>query len=223
MKFNIGVLTLAATITAIAGVPATAGGQQRREAEVERSQNVRATTTLRSRITATEKRIAAARRSRAITPTRATALRRQIAGIHASLSHLSRQQGFVSAAELASYNRALGVIDGVLDDRGVPRSYGNDMLIGSNVAGADEERRFDCQNAPIAIAIPGDKLDAALDQLSRTTRCPISGTRLAIGKRSRPVVGTMTPTQALQAMLDGTGLQMQAIRQGFQVIPLTRR
>ncbi len=220
MKFNTSMLTLAATIAAVVGAPAPAVAQQR-GTQAQRSGNVRATTSLRARIDATEARIATAQRSRAITANRAANLRRQLAQTRASMTRLSRQQGFVSAAELASYNQTLGAIDAALDDRGVPRSYGNDMLAGPN--GRNEERRFNCQNDPIDIAIPGDRLEDALDGLSRTTQCPISGTRLARGKRSRPVVGRMTPMRALQAMLNGTGLQVQEIRQGFQVIPLPRR
>ncbi|MBD8735375.1 STN domain-containing protein [Sphingomonas sp. CFBP 13706] len=81
-----------------------------------------------------------------------------------------------------------------------------------------EGLRYDCRNEPVAIAIPGDRLDRALNQLRLTTRCPISGTKLAKGRRSKPVVGTMVPEQALQAMLNGTGLQMRSIKGGFEVV-----
>lgn len=94
------------------------------------------------------------------------------------------------------------------------------------VAGSDaaaQGTRFNCQNEPVAIEIPGDRLDKALAQLEMATRCPISGTRLARGKRSRPLVGTMVPEEAVQAMLNGTGLQSRRIRGGFQVVRLPRR
>lgn len=83
--------------------------------------------------------------------------------------------------------------------------------------------RYDCQNEPVAIEIPGDRLDRALAQLRIATRCPISGTKLAKGKRSRPLVGTMVPEEALQAMLNGTGLQARRLKGGFQVVRLPRR
>lgn len=97
---------------------------------------------------------------------------------------------------------------------------------GFAVTGANANARnfqYDCQNEPVAIAIPGDRLDRALDQLRLTTRCPISGTKLARGKRSKPVVGTMVPEEALQQMLSGTGLQMRSIKGGFQIVRMPRR
>jgi hypothetical protein len=101
-------------------------------------------------------------------------------------------------------------------------------LIAASLAGtatvADaQELQYDCQNTPIAIAIPGDRLDAALKKLRLVTRCPISGTQLAKGKRSKPVVGTMVPAEALQAMLSGTGLEGNAIKGGFEITRLPRR
>ncbi|WP_454281021.1 hypothetical protein [Sphingomonas sp. Marseille-Q8236] len=45
------------------------------------------------------------------------------------MTRLNKQQGFVSAAELASYNRSLGEVDVALDGYGVPRGYGNDGLV----------------------------------------------------------------------------------------------
>ncbi|QWM99324.1 hypothetical protein DGN21_08300 [Xanthomonas sp. MLO165] len=140
----------------------------------------------------------------------------------ASMDRLSRQQGFVSAGELASYNRTLSAIDVELDRHGAARSYGNDALVASDSKDQAQSFRYDCQNEPVAIAIPGDQLDHALDQLRLTTHCPISGTDLARGKRSQPVVGTMTPTAALQAMLNGTGLQMRSIKGSFEVLRLPR-
>lgn len=78
------------------------------------------------------------------------------------------------------------------------------------------------QNVPVRIDIPGDRLDRALAQLRVATRCLISGTRLARGKRSKPLVGTMAPASALQAMLNGTGLKFQRIKGGFQVVRARR-
>lgn len=82
--------------------------------------------------------------------------------------------------------------------------------------------RYACVNEPVRIEIPGDRLDRALKQLRLQTRCPISGTALARGKRSKPVVGMMTPEQALQTMLNGTGLEGNPIKQGFEITRLPR-
>lgn len=214
---------LAATFgLSIVTAPAVAMPLQQHGTQAERASNDSAAADLRARIGTTEKRITEAENGGKITPTRAAALRRQLAQTQASMIRLSRQQGFVSAAELASYNRTLGAIDIELDRRGVARSYGNDMLVASDTGRNDRDFKYDCENLAVQIAIPGDRLERSLDQLRLTTRCPISGTELARGKRSQPVVGTMTPTAALQAMLNGTGLQMRSIKGGFQVVRLPR-
>ena len=96
-------------------------------------------------------------------------------------------------------------------------------LLLSGTSASAQGFKYACVNEPVAVAIPGDRLERALDQLRLTTRCPISGTKLARGKRSKPVVGTMVPEAALQEMLNGTGLQMRAIKGGFQIIRLPRR
>ncbi len=96
-------------------------------------------------------------------------------------------------------------------------------LAGSTSVADAQGLQYDCQNTPISIAIPGDRLDAALKKLRLVTRCPISGTHLAKGKRSKPVVGTMVPAEALQAMLSGTGLQGNAIKGGFEISRLPHR
>ncbi|KAB0523737.1 hypothetical protein FHR59_001705 [Xanthomonas arboricola] len=208
---------LAVVTTSTAAVAAQQYGTQ-----PQRESNDRATADLRTRIGATGERIEEALRGGAITSVRATTLQRQVEQTQASMDRLSRQQGFVSAGELASYNRTLSAIDVELDRHGAARSYGNDALVASDSKDQAQSFRYDCQNEPVAIAIPGDQLDHALDQLRLTTHCPISGTDLARGKRSQPVVGTMTPTAALQAMLNGTGLQMRSIKGGFEVLRLPR-
>jgi hypothetical protein len=85
-------------------------------------------TALHTRIDATQARIESARITHKIARARATTLQRQIAQTRQSMTRLGKQQGFVSAAELASYNRTLGTIDTELDRRDVERSYGKDML-----------------------------------------------------------------------------------------------
>ncbi|KQN16258.1 hypothetical protein QP178_05970 [Sphingomonas aurantiaca] len=96
--------------------------------QAQRAENMQAATALHTRIDATQARIENARRTHKIARARATALNRQIAQTRQSMTRLGKQQGFVSAAELASYNRTLGTIESELDQRGVARSYGKDML-----------------------------------------------------------------------------------------------
>ncbi len=81
-----------------------------------------------------------------------------------------------------------------------------------------QDFQYDCQNESVRISIPGGHLVNSLEKLRAVTRCPISGTRLAKGKRSRPVTGNMVPEQALRAMLRGTGLKEKQIRGGFQIV-----
>lgn len=96
-------------------------------------------------------------------------------------------------------------------------------LLATAATGASAQGlQYNCQNEPVKIEIPGDRLDNALKQLRLATRCPISGTKLARGKRSKPVVGMMTPEEALQTMLNGTGLQGNTIKQGFEITRLPR-
>ncbi len=96
--------------------------------QAQRAENMQAATALHTRIDATQARIENARRTHKIARARATALNGQIAQTRQSMTRLGKQQGFVSAAELASYNRTLGTIESELDQRGVARSYGKDML-----------------------------------------------------------------------------------------------
>ncbi len=96
--------------------------------QAQQTENMRAIKALGARITATEARVRAAQATRKITHARAVALQRRIGQSRQSMTQLGKQQGFVSAAELASYNRTLGTIDAELDGRGVARSFGNDML-----------------------------------------------------------------------------------------------
>ncbi|WP_149682425.1 STN domain-containing protein [Sphingomonas carotinifaciens] len=92
-------------------------------------------------------------------------------------------------------------------------------ILAVTTSGANaQEFKYNCQNEPIAIAIPGDRLDRSIEKLRLATRCPISGTKLARGKRSKPVVGTMVPEEALQAMLNGTGLESRPIKGGFEIV-----
>ncbi|RZL29282.1 MAG: hypothetical protein EOP64_01650 [Sphingomonas sp.] len=97
------------------------------------------------------------------------------------------------------------------------------VVLATAATGASaQDFQYNCQNEPVKIEIPGGRLDNALKQLRLATRCPISGTTLARGKRSKPVVGMMTPEQALQTMLNGTGLQGNPIKQGLEITRLPR-
>lgn len=112
----------AMTTGSIAAVP------QAQDVKAARAENIRATDTLKARISTAQARIAQGQRSGKVTRTRAGRLNSQISQLQASMTSLNSKQGFVSAGELASYNRTLDAIDVELDRRGVDRSYGNDAL-----------------------------------------------------------------------------------------------
>lgn len=158
MSFRKATFPILAVLTVIAGSQAPALAQ-REGTSAQRADNVRAANALRARIGTTDARITTAQRSGKITPTRATALRRQVSRTQASMTRLSRQQGFVSAAEMASYERTLAAIDVELDRRGVERSYGNDML---PAAPRPEEHSFGNDMLPSAEMIAFQKVDARL-------------------------------------------------------------
>ncbi|RYF12838.1 MAG: hypothetical protein EOO77_16815 [Oxalobacteraceae bacterium] len=96
------------------------------------------------------------------------------------------------------------------------------MLTTISTGASAQGFEYDCQNKPVKIEIPGGRLDGALKQLRLATRCAISGTKLARGKRSKPLVGMMTPEQALQAMLNGTGLEGNSIKGGLEITRIPR-
>lgn len=127
MKLNMILPAIALSVGAmtIGSTPSVAQAQSR---QVARAENTRATNALKARIPLAQDRIAAGQRSGKVTRARAGQLTGQVSQLQASMTRLNRQQGFVSAAELASYNRTLDAIDTELDRRGVERSYGNDAL-----------------------------------------------------------------------------------------------
>lgn len=127
MKLHTLLPTIALSISAMT-IASSSAVAQTRNSQAARAQNTRATDKLEARIPLAQDRISAGRRSGKLTRARAGQLNGQISQLQASMTRLNRKQGFVSAAELASYNRTLEAIDAELDRRGVERSYGNDAL-----------------------------------------------------------------------------------------------
>ncbi len=127
MKLNTFLPAIALSAGAMT-IVSTAAVAQAQDMQAARARNVRATDTLKARIPLARDRIATGRRSGKVTRARAGQLDGQVSQVQASMTRLSRRQGFVSDAELASYNRTLDAIDVELDRRGVDRSYGNDAL-----------------------------------------------------------------------------------------------
>lgn len=128
MKLTYFLPAMALSIGALASVPTTVAAQAQ-DMQAARADNVRDTDALRARISTVQARIDEGVSSRKVTRKQARQLARKVTGLQSGMLRLNRQQGFVSAAELASYTRTLGEVDVALDGYGVPRSYGNDGLI----------------------------------------------------------------------------------------------
>lgn len=92
------------------------------------------------------------------------------------------------------------------------------VVLGAAIGPASAQQSpFDCGNDPVRVDIPSLPLDRALARLSNVTHCPISGIDKARGRRSKAVHGTLAPELALRAMVRGTGLDGESIKQGLTV------
>lgn len=131
MKLNTLPFVIVLTISEVVSVPIAAAAQVQ-DMHAARTENGRERDALRTRVKTVQARVAEGRRSDKVTRTQAGRLNRQLSQLKASMTKLNRKQGFVSAAELASYNRALGEMDVALDGYGVPRGYGKDGLMTTN-------------------------------------------------------------------------------------------
>lgn len=130
MKFNIALSAILLSMGAMATV-STAAAAQAHGVQAARAHNGHEADALKTRIATVQARIAEGRRSGKVSRVRASRLDRQVVQVRMGMTRLNREQGFVSAAELATYNRTLGRVDVALDSYGVPRGYGNDGLVAS--------------------------------------------------------------------------------------------
>lgn len=83
----------------------------------------------KTRVATVQARIAEGRRSGKVSRVQASRLDRQVAQVRMNMIRMNSKQDFVSAAELATYNRSLGRVDIALDGHGVPSGYDNDGLV----------------------------------------------------------------------------------------------
>lgn len=126
-------LLLPIALLAIAtSLPATATAQARGN-QTYRPSNQQATRDMRSRMAAAIERVRVTQQHGAISPARSAALREQIALARRQMAGFERQQGFVSAAELASYDRLLVAIDAALGVGATKRRHGSDALPSAEV------------------------------------------------------------------------------------------
>lgn len=126
-------LFAAATVLAVIAVPTGGAMAQQRGTQAQRAQNAQATADMRSRLAAADDRIVAHQRRGKVPPARAAEMRRDLTKARQDLERFNRQQGFVSAAQLASYGRMVVAIDDELGKRANERSYGNDALPSAEV------------------------------------------------------------------------------------------
>lgn len=106
-------------------VPASA---QQQPVRPYRPNNTQATIDMQSRLSAAIDRVRVAEQHRTITPARSTALRRQLVSAQRDMARFKRRQGFVSAAQLATYGRLVESVDAELGAGPRTLSYGNDGL-----------------------------------------------------------------------------------------------
>lgn len=80
-----------------------------------------------------------------------------------------------------------------------------------------QSQTYECVNETLPINISRQPLEAALEALSQQTRCPISVETDIVGLIGNPVSGRFTPHEALEALIDNTGLTGEPVRQGLMV------
>jgi len=76
---------------------------------------------------------------------------------------------------------------------------------------------FNCQNDPQRVQIGAQPMRAAISDLSKQTRCPISIDAQIGGIYGHAVKGTVTPLAAAVALVRGTGLEVMLIKQGIGI------
>lgn len=109
-------LSAVAIVTlSVAAVPVAASAQSSYQGtRADRADNADERADLNDRMDDLDERIGGAQANRDITRTRASALRRKLSMTRQSYRRVTRAQGFVSAAESATYNRTLDSIDAEL-------------------------------------------------------------------------------------------------------------
>lgn len=132
MKIRITLLSALAVLASAPTLTAPATAQQP-AVRPYRPNNAQATADMRSRLAAAIDRVRVMQQHGKLTPARSAALQRQIARAQSDMAQLKRRQGFVSAAQLATYGRLVEGVDAELSASANGRSYGNDALPSAEV------------------------------------------------------------------------------------------
>ncbi len=140
----------ASALLAIAAAMPVAATAQVRGNQAYRPDNAQATKDMRSRLAAAIDRVRVTEEHGKLSAARSAALRRQLVQAQRGMTRFERQQGFVSAAELASYDRLVVGIDAELGQAAGSRSYGNDALPSAEVTAFQRvDKRLRYRNARI--------------------------------------------------------------------------
>ncbi|WP_028964953.1 hypothetical protein [Sphingomonas phyllosphaerae] len=132
MTFHKLLLPVTALLAIVTGTASPAVAQFR-DNQAYRPSNAQQTKDMRSRLAAAIDRVRVTEQHGKLSPARSAALRNQLMQAQRQMVGFERQQGFVSAAELASYDRLVVGIDAELGDVSGRRSYGNDALPSAEV------------------------------------------------------------------------------------------
>lgn len=132
MRFNKLMLPALVTMSLASAMPSLAEAQQR-GSQAQRAENTQATVNMRMRLDAAIERIHVTEQHGKISPVRSAAVRQQLVQAQREMERLRRQQGFISAAELASYDRMVVAVDAELGAGARAHSYGNDALPSAEV------------------------------------------------------------------------------------------
>lgn len=164
-----------ATLAFASTVPTGAVAQQR-GTQAYRPSNAQARVDMRSRIAAAIDRVRVTEQHGKLTPTRSAELQRQLVQAQREMASLSRRQGFVSAAELAGYDRLIVGIDAEMGDNAGVRSYGNDALPSAEVTAFQRaDARLHYRNARIEYDAQGCAGYQGTTSNGRVRREPLRG------------------------------------------------
>lgn len=132
MRLNQLVLPAVVTMSLASVMPGLAAAQQR-GSQTQRAENTQAAANMRMRLDAAIERVRVTEQHGKISHVRSAAVRQQLVKAQRQMERLRRQQGFVSAAELASYDRMVVAVDAELGAGASGHSYGNDALPSAEV------------------------------------------------------------------------------------------
>ena len=76
---------------------------------------------------------------------------------------------------------------------------------------------YNCQNEPLKIDISSQPVSQAIKVLTKQTDCPVSIDASLKNITSNRVQGTMTPPDAIVALVRGTGLEGVTLKQGLGI------